>query len=112
RLAMRLLSAFAVVALVLAATGIYGVIAYSVRRRTREIGTRLALGARRRDIVALVMRQAAIVTAIGLMLGTGIGLMAARSLGAMLFGVPPWDPISIAAAIVILTVAALTASYL
>ena len=90
RLAMRLLSAFAIVALALAATGIYGVMSYWVRRRTREIGTRLALGAGRRDIVTLVMRQAAIVTAIGVGVGTACGPAAARSLGAILFGVAPW----------------------
>jgi putative ABC transport system permease protein len=112
RLAMQLLSAFAVVALALAATGIYGVISYSVRRRTREIGTRLALGASHRDIVALVMRQAAAVTGLGLALGLGVGLAAARSLGAILYGVPPWDPVSLMSAIMILTIAALTASYL
>jgi len=112
RLAMRLLSAFAILALALAATGIYGVMSYSVRRRTREIGTRLALGASRRDIVILIMRQATVVTMLGVAVGIGFALVASRSLTAILFGVAPWDPMSIASAIAILTMVALAASYL
>ena len=112
RLAMRLLSAFAILDLALAATGIYGVMSYSVRRRTREIGTRLALGASRRDIVILIMRQATVVTMLGVAVGIGFALVASRSLTAILFGVAPWDPMSIASAIAILTMVALAASYL
>ena len=80
RLAMRLLGGFAAIALALAAVGIYGVMSYSVRRRTRELGTRLALGASRRDIVRLVMGQAARIAALGLLAGLGTGLVAARAL--------------------------------
>ena len=97
RLAMRLLGGFAIIALLLAAVGIYGVMSYSVRRRTRELGTRLALGASRADIVRLVMRQAAIIAVVGLAAGTVAGLAAARALSTMLFGVPPWDPVALAA---------------
>jgi predicted permease len=111
RLAMRLLGGFALIALLLAAVGIYGVMSYSVRRRTRELGTRLALGASRADIVRLVMRQAAIIAAVGLAAGTVAGLAAARTLSTMLFGVPPWDPVALAAAGGLLTLTALGASY-
>jgi putative ABC transport system permease protein len=112
RLSMRLLGGFAVIALALAAVGIYGVMSYSVRRRTRELGTRLALGASRRDIVGLVMRQAAVIAGVGLAVGLGLGLLAARSLSSVLYDVPPWDPVSLAAAGVVLSATALGASYL
>jgi putative ABC transport system permease protein len=112
RLAMRLLGGFAAVSLALAAIGIYGVMAYSVRRRARELGTRIALGAGRRDIVRLVLRQAALVAATGMAVGLSAAIVAARSLAAILFGVPPWDPLSIAGALVVLAGAALAAAYL
>jgi predicted permease len=109
RLAMRLLAGFAAVALVLAAVGIYAVMAYSVRRRTRELGTRVALGASRADIIRLVLREGGVITFIGVTIGLAAGLLAARSLSAVLFGVPPSDPWSIAAAAVILGLTAMAA---
>ena len=109
---MRLLGGFALIALILAAVGIYGVMSYSVRRRTRELGTRLALGASRADIVRLVLRQAAVIAAIGLVAGVAAGLTAARAMSALLYGVPPWDPLAFVAAGTILTITALGASYL
>ena len=112
RLAMRLLAGFAVIAVVLAAVGIYGVMSYSVRRRSRELGTRLALGASRRDIQALVMRQAALIAALGLGVGVGAGLGAARSLTAILYGVPPWDPLAILGATTTLALTTLLAGYI
>ena len=112
RLAMRLLGGFAVVALVLAAVGIYGVMAYSVRRRTRELGTRVALGASKGDIVRLVMREGLAVTASGLVIGILGGLMAARSLTAVLYDVPPADPLALFAAAFVLAVTAMAACYL
>jgi putative ABC transport system permease protein len=112
RLAMRLLAGFAAVALTLAAVGIYAVMAYSVRRRTRELGTRVALGASRGDIIRLVMREGGVITAAGVLVGLTTGLLAARSLSAVLFGVPPSDPWSIAAAAVILGLTAMAACYL
>ena len=111
RLAMRLLAGFAIVALALAAIGIYGVMAYSVRRRTREIGTRVALGADRGDIIRLVLREGGAITAAGVIVGLVIGLIAARSLSAILYGVPPADPISLLAAAAALALTGLAACY-
>ena len=92
-----LLTLLGVIGLVLAAVGIYGVIAYFVSRRTQEIGVRMALGATRRDVVGLVVRQAAM----PVLLGIGVGIVAsfplARVLSTQLFGVQPHDPITFAA---------------
>ncbi|HUQ86399.1 MAG TPA: FtsX-like permease family protein, partial [Vicinamibacterales bacterium] len=112
RLAMRLLAGFAIVALALAAVGIYGVMAYSVRRRTREIGTRVALGADRRDIIRLIMREGGVITATGVAIGVVAGLMAARSLSAVLYGVPPADPLSLATAAIVLALTGMAACYI
>jgi putative ABC transport system permease protein len=112
RLALWLLGACAAIALALAAIGIYGVMAYSVRQRTREIGTRVALGADRRTIVRLVMRQGALMTAAGLAAGAGVALASARALSSILFGVPPWDPITLASAALLLVATAMAACYL
>lgn len=102
RLAMRLLTGFAMVALLLAAIGVYGVMAYSVRRRTRELGTRVALGATRFDIIRLVMREGSIITVAGALAGLAIGWFAARSLSAVLYGVAPADALSLGVAAVVL----------
>jgi ABC-type antimicrobial peptide transport system permease subunit len=111
RLAMRLLAGFAIIALLLAAIGIYGVMAYSVRRRTREIGTRVALGADRGVIVRLIMREGGIITLAGVVLGLGAGLIAARSLAAVLYGVPATDPLSLVVAALVLAMTAMAACY-
>ncbi len=111
RLAMRLLGGFAIVSVLLAAIGIYGVMAYSVRRRTREIGTRVALGASRGDVVRLVMREGGAITIAGVVIGLATGLFAARSLSAVLYGVPPGDPASLVAAAAVLLLAGLAACY-
>jgi putative ABC transport system permease protein len=112
QLAMRLLAGFAAVALTLAAIGIYGVMAYSVRRRTRELGTRVALGASRADIIRLVMREGGMITVTGVVVGLLSGVLAARSLSAVLFGVPPSDPWSMLAAAAVLGLTAMAACYL
>jgi len=109
---MRLLAGFAVIALLLSAVGIYGVVSYSVKRRTREFGTRVALGATGAHIVRLVLRQAGSVAALGLAAGIAAGLLAARSLDSLLFGVPPWDLAALVGAAALLTATALVASYL
>ena len=99
-------------ALTLAAIGIYGVMAYSVRRRTRELGTRVALGASRADIIRLVMREGGVITLAGVGVGLVTGVLAARSLSAVLFGVPPSDPLSMTAAALLLGLTAMAACYL
>jgi predicted permease len=111
RLAMQLLGGFSLIALALAAVGLYGVVSYSVRRRTRELGTRVALGATRADIVGLVMRQALVVVAAGLTVGIGAGVFGARLLTSLLFGVQPWDAMTVAAAAAVLACTAIVASY-
>ena len=109
---MMLLGVFAAVAMVLAAIGIYGVIAYSVTQRTREIGIRMALGAQRGDMLGMVLRQSLTVVAIGI----GIGLLAAfgatRLLASLLYGVGANDVFTYASVVFLLGVAALLASYI
>lgn len=112
RLATRLLGGFAAVALLLAALGVYGVMAYRVRRRTREIGTRLALGASPREMAWLVLRQAAGLTLVGLAAGTAGALAFGRMLTALLFSIAPWDPWTLGWTAVVLAAIACTASYL
>ena len=111
RLTLWLLGVFAVIALVLAGVGIYGVLAHAVRQRTREIGTRLALGARPRDIHWLVMRWGAVLAVAGVLLGSLIGLVATRSLQSLLYGVTTSDPQTMAGAVSVLLLTALVASF-
>jgi predicted permease len=96
RIAAIALSAFGILALVLAATGIYGVMAYAVSRRTREIGIRMAIGATQAQVLASVARSAAILIGTGLVLGLGMALGAGQFLGRILYGVKPSDPLSFA----------------
>ncbi len=102
RFALMLFEAFALVALVLAATGIYGVLAAGVTERTREIGVRSALGASRRDIVRLVLGQAMTLTALGIVLGVGGAAAASRGIASLLFGVSPLDPMTYGGVLVLL----------
>jgi putative ABC transport system permease protein len=111
-LVLWLLAVFAGIALALAAVGIYGVMSYVVRQRTREIGTRVALGATQSDIVWLVMRYGARIATIGAAIGAAAGLAAGRALGSMLYGVSPADPITLAGAACVLLAATLVACYL
>lgn len=94
RFALILFQAFALVALVLAATGIYGVLSGSVTERTREIGVRLALGASRGDILALVVRQGITLTGLGVVIGLSGALVASQAIVTMLFGISRLDPIT------------------
>jgi len=96
RFAMVLLGVFALVALVLALVGIYGVLAHSVANRTNEFGLRLALGARVWQVAGLVLRDYAWMTAIGCTAGLVAGAFGARLLTAFLFGIPALDPVSMA----------------
>jgi putative ABC transport system permease protein len=107
-----LLAGFAASALMLAALGIYGVIAYSMVQRTRELGIRMALGARREDVLRLVLRQGMAPVLAGLALGLGGAAVASRVLRGLLYGVASTDPATYLAVAVFLSAVALVASYL
>jgi len=114
--AERLLSAltvsFAGMATMLAAIGLYGVLAYDVARRTREIGIRMALGARLAQVRGLVMRQVGLTLSIGTVIGLGAAAAAGRVLQASLFGATPWDPVVYASAVAVVVLMAFAAAYL
>jgi macrolide transport system ATP-binding/permease protein len=107
-----LVGGFAVIALLLGVVGLYGVIAYSVGRRTREIGVRMALGAARGSVYGLVLREAGQLIAIGVVVGLGASIGAALLMRKLLFGVAAWDVPTLTAVAGLLAVAALLASYL
>jgi putative ABC transport system permease protein len=107
----KMFSAFATIALVLAAVGVYGVIAYSVSQRTREIGVRVALGAQRSNVLGLVLGHGAVLAATGVGVGLAGALGVTRFLRAMLYGVSPFDPTSFVAVALVLSAIAFVASY-
>jgi predicted permease len=107
-----LLTLFAAMALVLAAIGIFGVISYSVSCRTNEIGIRMALGARSRDVMSDVLTEGGRLAVIGLLLGAAGSLVAARLIGSLLFGVKPGDPLTFVAVALILMSVTLAACYI
>jgi predicted permease len=109
RSAAWLVGTFAAAAFLLSVVGLYGVVAYSVSHRTQEIGVRMALGARRSSIYQLILSEAGRLTAIGVVLGIGCSLAAARLLRTMLFGVSTWDAPTLIAVPVILGISALLA---
>jgi putative ABC transport system permease protein len=109
RFNMLLLGIFAGVALVLAAVGLYGVMSYSVSWRTHEIGIRMALGAKRADVLRMVVRQGMVMTLIGLALGLVGAFALSRVLVGLLYGVSPHDPLTIAGVSIVLLVVALLA---
>jgi ABC-type antimicrobial peptide transport system permease subunit len=111
RLQGQTLGIFAGLALVLATVGIYGVISYSVAQRTRELGVRTALGATRRNLQALVLRQGMALVALGTALGGVLALGSARLLRGVLYGVSPTDPVVFALVFLALGLAALVACY-
>jgi predicted permease len=86
-----LLTAFAALALILSATGLYGIVSYGIESRTRELGVRIALGARTRDIIRLVQRQSALVATLGLALGLVVALLVSEVTASLLFGITPND---------------------
>jgi predicted permease len=112
RILMLLICSLAVLALVLASLGVYGLIAYSVERRASEIGVRIALGARRGQVLALVLRGSLLTAALGLAGGAAASLLLGRWLGTLLFGVQGRDPAVYAAACATLLAVALLASFL
>jgi ABC-type antimicrobial peptide transport system permease subunit len=112
RLLTFLLSIFAGLAAILAVIGIYGVISYNGLRRTREIGVRLALGARRDQIVALILGQGVRLLAIGLLLGFAAAFALSRVMRSVLFGVSATDPMIFFAVSLLLTGAAVVACWI
>lgn len=111
RFVMRLLATFAIVAVLLAAIGLYGVVSYGVAQRTREVGVRVALGAQRGDVLRLVLSGGLSLLAVGVALGLAAAAMTTRFLGALVFGVSPIDPVTFAGAATLLTFVALLAHW-
>lgn len=112
RLFVTLMSVFGMLALVLASVGIYGVTAYSVAQRTNEIGIRLALGAIPRQVLAMVLREASLVSAVGVATGVGASFLLSRLVKSMLFGIAPYDPATLWGAALLLLTVALGASWI
>jgi len=108
---MLLIGTFATLAVLLAAIGIYGVLAYLVTQRVQEIGVRLAIGAAPGDVVRLFVREGAMLTVIGLACGLAGALATAQALNSLLFGVRATDPATFAIVAVALALVALVASY-
>jgi predicted permease len=111
RFSMVLLSAFALLALTLAAIGIYGIVAYSVTERTREIGVRLALGAQRRDVIGMVIRQGMTMAGAGTAIGVLAALLFTRLMSSLLFGISPADPMTFLVIPLLLIAVAFAACY-
>jgi len=112
RYPMTLLAGFAALAVILASVGIYGVLSYIVGQRTREIGVRMALGARGGDVLRMVLGNGLRLTLLGVVLG-GLGAaLAGRALGKLLYGITPTDPVTFAAVSLLLTAIAAIACYL
>jgi predicted permease len=112
RLISRLTSLFGVLALLLASVGLYGITAYSVARRTNEIGVRMALGANRANVVVMVMRRAVLLVGIGLVIGIPIALIGGRLMRNQLFGVSTHDPLTLMAAVLVLAASAAVAGFI
>jgi predicted lysophospholipase L1 biosynthesis ABC-type transport system permease subunit len=110
--ALEILHGFAALALLLAGLGLYGVLAYAVAQRTREIGVRMALGARPAQALGLIARESAAVVGVGLVLGVAGALVSARFIAGLLFGVGPSDPLALAAALLVLAAVAAIATLL
>jgi predicted permease len=112
RLMATLSGFFGALAALLGAIGLYGVLSYTVARRTQEIGIRQALGAKRSDIVKMIMREATVLLLAGLAVGTALALAAAKTASAMLYGLQPHDPTTFLLAATLLSIVASIASYL
>jgi putative ABC transport system permease protein len=109
RFNMLLLALFAALALILAAVGIYGLMAYSVSQRTHEIGVRVAIGAQRGDVLRLVLKDGARLTILGIAIGIIAALALTRLMASLLFEVRPTDPTTFAAVAILLAIAAFAA---
>jgi predicted permease len=111
RVAASVAGSLGIVGVLLTAIGIYGVMAYAVTRRTREIGIRLALGARRADVVTMILREGLFLTTLGSAIGVVLAAAVGQLLAGFLFGIPPIDPIAFAATTILFAVIGLGACY-
>jgi ABC-type antimicrobial peptide transport system permease subunit len=112
RIFANLSAGFGVLALVLASIGIYGIMAYSVSRRTNEIGIRMALGAQPRLVLGMVLREASRLVAIGIVIGICAALGMGRAIAGMLYGLKSWDPVTLMSSAALLIVVAIAASWI
>jgi ABC-type antimicrobial peptide transport system permease subunit len=112
RIVLGMLGIFGLLALALASVGLYGILAYSVSGRQREIGVRMALGASRFDVLRLVVRQGMMLVGIGVVAGLAISLLIGRAFSRMLFGLSPADPLSLLGASAVLLLVAAFACFL
>ena len=112
RIFASLTAGFGVLALILACIGIYGIMAYAVSRRTNEIGIRMALGAQSRRVLGMVLREASWLAVIGVVTGLGAAIALGRLIGSMLYGLKPYDPITLGGAALLLVLVALAASWI
>jgi putative ABC transport system permease protein len=111
RFVMQLLGAFAILSVLLAAIGLYGVVAYAVAQRTREVGVRVALGARRWDVIRLVLSNGLLLAGIGIAVGLAAGVASTRVLGSLVYGVSPRDPLTFAGSAAVLLATAFAAHW-
>ncbi|HEX6463133.1 MAG TPA: FtsX-like permease family protein, partial [Vicinamibacterales bacterium] len=111
RLVAKLSAAFGALALVLAAIGLYGVMSYSVARRTAEIGVRMALGASQRSVASMILMEIVVLVAIGSALGAALALGLARFVGSLIFGLAPHDPVTFTVSVAVLLVVGIIAGY-
>ena len=112
KLIAQLVSFFGLLGLLLSCVGLYGIMAHAVVRRTNEIGIRMALGAERRNIVWMVLKESLVLVGVGLVVGIPAAWGAAHLISSQLFGVNPTDPVTLLTAVVALTVVAASAGYL
>ena len=112
RLIARLSMFFGLLAVMLVATGVYGALAYEVSRRTSEVGLRMALGAKREQVLWMILRDSLVVCLAGVALGLPLAIACSRLLQSMLFGVKPGDPLTFTAALAGISIVALFATFL
>ena len=112
RFSMFLLGLFAALALLLASVGIYGVMSYSVAQRTREIGIRMALGARRSDVLQMTVKQGLKLVGIGMLFGLAAAFLLTRLMASLLYGISATDPITFIGISLVLLAVAILASYI
>lgn len=110
RIMAALLGSFGILALLLAVVGIYGVMSYAVSQRTREVGIRMALGARMSNVIRMILRQGMIVVGIGLVVGMGAAISLTRFTSSLLYGISPTDPWTLAGVLLLLAIAGLSAT--